>query len=132
MDLKLEVREAFEWLERKFDKMFNMYFSQLRSGIPTKLAIADKEKNRLIIEEFQRYLKQRAEVEGWEYKDENFQVDYVKDFNRLPKKRTMLYNPQNENTGFEEIDLDSNLLRKLDQKDANSIRDNLGDFLKNN
>ena len=112
--------------------MFNMYFSQLRSGIPTKLAIADKEKNRLIIEEFQRYLKQRAEVEGWEYKDENFQVDYVKDFNRLPKKRTMLYNPQNENTGFEEIDLDSNLLRKLDQKDANSIRDNLGDFLKNN
>ena len=132
MDLKLEVREAFEWLERKFDKMFNMYFSQLRSGIPTKLAIADKEKNRLVMEEFQRYLKQRAEVEGWEYKDENFQVDYVKDFNRLPNRRTMLYNPQNENTGFEEIDLDSNLLRKLDQKDANSIRDNLGDFLKNN
>ena len=126
-----EVREAFEWLERKFDRLFNMYFSQLRSGIPTKLAIADKEKNRLVMEEFQRYLKQRAEVEGWEYKDENFQVDYVKDFNRLPNRRTMLYNPQNENTGFEEIDLDSNLLRKLDQKDANSIRDNLGDIFKN-
>ena len=126
-----EVREAFEWLERKFDRLFNMYFSQLRSGIPTKLAIADKEKNRLVMEEFQRYLKQRAKVEGWEYKDENFQVDYVKDFNRLPNRRTMLYNPQNENTGFEEIDLDSNLLRKLDQKDANSIRDNLGDIFKN-
>ena len=126
--LKPEHIESFEWLGKKFDRMFNMYFSQLRLDIPTKLAIADTQKNRIIIAEFQRYLKQRAEAEGWEYNAENFQINYVQDITKLPNKRTMLYNPQNENTGFEEIDLDSNLLRKLNHQDANTIRDNLKDI----
>lgn len=130
-ELPLKYKIAQAWLNIQFDRMFDVYFAQLRNGITTKYIVADTKKNRLMAGEFRRYLQQRARQEGWEYNAENFQVEFIRDTSRLPYRRTMLYNPKDENTGFEEVDLydDNNLLRILDQSDADDIRDNLKDFL---
>jgi len=132
-ELTREDSNGFRLLEAKFDRMFNVYFAQLRDGIPTQYAVVNTEKNKLMAREFRRYLQQRARAEGWDYNADNFKVHFVEDTSRLPNKRTLLHDMKNKNTGFEEVDLydDENLLRILDQPDADDIRDNLKSILCN-
>lgn len=116
-----EQRDAFEWLKEKFNIIFYRYCTQLRMGVPTKMFVADTPDNKLLLKEYGRYLEQRAEFEGWEYKSENFQVIYS---NEIPVEgRVVLYNPEDENLGFREVDSKTGLLQRLTQKEADKLRD---------
>lgn len=116
-----EQGDAFEWLKEQFNMIFYRYCTQLRMGVPTKMFVADTSDNRLLLKEYGRYLEQRAEFEGWEYKSENFQVIYS---NEIPVEgRVVLYNPEDENLGFREVDSKTGLLQRLTQKEADKLRD---------
>lgn len=116
-------KKAFLGLKERFDRFFYNYCTTLRVGVSVKIFTEDTADNRLLIGEFRRYLGQRAKYEGWKYNPENFQIVYVADAKKLAKDKIALYNPHKENLGFRE--LGEGFVRKICQKRANKIRDNL-------
>lgn len=121
-----EKQKAVEWLSGQFDKIFNKYCTNLRAGIPITMFTEDTEDNRLLMEEFRNnYLSQRAALEGWEYKPENFKIVYTNETEKLTYNPTIFFNPKEQNLGFEEVGGKSGLFVKLKQKISDRIRNNL-------
>jgi len=109
------------WLRNTFDRTFESYCTQLRTGVPTKMVVQDNEDNRLLMDEFGRYLEQRADFEGWDYPPGLFQVVYV-DGGDLTEDVITLYNPRRENTGFRSVK-NGSLVKRMSQEEADRVRD---------
>lgn len=107
-------------LKAAFDKTFDRYCTQLRIGIPTRMFVADTLDNHLLVEEFKRYLNQRAEVEGWAYDTNKFQVVYTNAAD-LPSRRTIHLNPRDKNVAFQEVDPERGIFTRVGQEEADGI-----------
>ena len=113
-------------LKGRFDRFFDLYCTSLTNNTEVRLFMKDNDANRALIDEFRRYIEQRATYENWRYEPEKFQVTYIQ-ANEMPTRRkTFIANPLEENCAFEEIR--SDLYIRADKEYADDLRNKLLPF----
>ena len=125
--LTSEEEYVFRTLKGKFDSFFDLYCMPLARGAPVRIFMQDTDINRRLMDEFKRYIEQKAVYQGWEYESKKFQVTYVP-ADKIPTHiRTFIANPLEENIVFE--DVRDGLYFRVDKKDADNLRNKLLPFV---
>ncbi|MBS3080784.1 hypothetical protein J4221_04900 [Candidatus Pacearchaeota archaeon] len=122
-----EEEYVFRKLKSMFDNFFDRYCTTLQRGVSTRIFMEDTKTNRVMMGEFRNYLEQRAQVEGWNYKPENFKVTYYPK-PIFPPPESFMANPlsdkPNEPVTFQRMD-SSDVFIRLSQDNSRKLRNGL-------